>query len=714
MNFRILNSVTLITLCVALLLPSASSAQEQKKEHHHYKLIDLGTLGGPQSYVNMPNGYAPVLNNRGTVAGWADTSTLDPFPAFCFNEENPCFLSHAFQRQNGMTTDLGALPGGGSSASNWISANGLIAGVSQNGETDPSFPGFPEFRAVLWKQGKITDLGTFEGGNESIANAVNSKGKVVGLATNAVPDDFSLFGTTEAHAFLWQNGVMQDLGTLGGTDSVALFVNEKGQVVGESYTGSAPSTYSGCTQGFGFPLTTGAFLWENGTMINLGSFGGTCTFAADLNNEGQIVGISALAGDQFQHAFLWNRGSLNDLSNTIGGNNAAAIALNDGGDVVGWASLQGDQNIHASLWKNNTMTDLGTVGGDACSLGFSVNASGKVVGISVAAALPIGCDFSQARASLWEDGGPMVDLNALIPPDPALFLTSPETINNLGEIAGLGLDSAGNQHAFLLIPCDESHPGLEGCDYSPLDASAAAQTRQSPIISPHATATQNNLSPAGAMARLRLRLPRHTRLSALATSSAPFNLTASALNTYEIKLNWQEASRQNQSRFDIYRCKGCTNPKILGTKIASLDGSVFAYTDGSTSRPLTESTTYAYQVTAVNGDGESTPSNLNSATTKIEPAPANLTSFAFVRGGFDDVVRLRWTNNATDDDSYFVESCKGSTCTNFSLVAQLPANSTSDTQGFQFIHNIAVRYRVRTHSPGGFSGYSNVRTQTLP
>jgi probable HAF family extracellular repeat protein len=173
------------------------------------------------------NNYSPVLNNRGMVAGWADTSP-DPFPAFCFNEEDPCFLSHAFEWQNGVTSDLGALPGGGSSASNWISANGLIAGVSQNGETDPSFPGFPEFRAVLWKQGKVTDLGTLEGGNESIANAVNGKGKVVGLATNAVPDDFSLFGTTEAHAFLWQNGVMQDLGTLGGTDSVALLVNEKG------------------------------------------------------------------------------------------------------------------------------------------------------------------------------------------------------------------------------------------------------------------------------------------------------------------------------------------------------------------------------------------------------------------------------------------------------------------------------------------------------
>jgi probable HAF family extracellular repeat protein len=498
-EYKTKTSVIAITLFAALAVTARLVAQAQKQlqaEHHHYKLIDLGTLGGPQSYVNIPNNYAPVLNNRGVVAGWADTSTPDPFPAFCFNEEDPCFRSHAFQWQNGVISDLGALPGGGSSASNWISANGLIAGVSENSETDPFFPGFPEFRAVLWNQGKITDLGTLEDGNESIANAVNSRGHVVGLATNAVPDNFSLFGLTEAHAFLWQNGKMQDLGTLGGTDSMALLVNEQGQIIGESYTSSAPSTYNGCTQELGFPLTTGAFLWENGTMINLGSFGGTCTFATDLNNQGQIVGLSALTGDQFQHAFLWNHGSLNDLPNTIGGNNSAAIALNDHGDVVGWANLKGDQEIHASLWKDNTMTDLGTVGGDACSVGGSINAAGQVVGISVPAAVSVpGCDFSQARASLWEGGGPMVDLNALIPPDSTLFLTSPETINDRGEIAGVGLDSNVNQHAFLLIPCDENHFNLEGCDYTTVDPStAAAQTRQAPIITVHAT-TQASVTP---------------------------------------------------------------------------------------------------------------------------------------------------------------------------------------------------------------------------
>ena len=144
----------------------ASAIQTVAQEHAHYRLIDLGTFGGPQSYVNIPDGYAPVLNDRGTVAGAADTSMPDAYPSFCFNED--CFVSHALQSRNGIITDLGALPGGGSSASNWISANGLIAGVSENGEFDPLVPGLPELRAVLWKNGHIADLGTLQsGGNES-------------------------------------------------------------------------------------------------------------------------------------------------------------------------------------------------------------------------------------------------------------------------------------------------------------------------------------------------------------------------------------------------------------------------------------------------------------------------------------------------------------------------------------------------------------------
>jgi hypothetical protein len=106
------------------------------------------------------------------------------------------------------------------------------------------------------------------------------------------------------------------------------------------------------------------------------------------------------------------------------------------------------------------MTDLGTVDGDSCSLAFSVNAAKQIVGVSVP-----GCDFGQSRAVIW-DGNSIADLNTLIPPGSSLYLTVPETINDRGEIAGIGLDSVGNQHAFLLVPCNGGQAKCQDEDQS--------------------------------------------------------------------------------------------------------------------------------------------------------------------------------------------------------------------------------------------------------
>jgi hypothetical protein len=192
--------------------------------------------------------------------------------------------------------------------------------------------------------------------------------------------------------------------------------------------------------------------------------------------------------------------------------------------------------------------------------------------------------------------------------------------------------------------------------------------------------------------------------------SAPTNLTASALNTYQIQLNWQEASGQNQTGFNIYRCQGasCTN----FSKVASVGGSVFTYTDGSSSNPLTQNTTYTYQVTAFNASGESGPSNTASATTQSEPAPSGLSSTAG-RNRRRDFVHLSWTNHSTDADGIHIERCNGSTCSNFSQIATAGANATTYTDN-TVARAITYSYRVRAHSPGGFSGYSNVTTVTTP
>ncbi len=338
-----------IALFAVLNIVSEALAQQP-----HYKLIDVGTFGGPQSYLNNGNdgnNSATVLNNRGTLAGWADTPTPDPFPSFCFDDD--CFVSHAFQWHAGVRSDLGALTDGVSSQANWISASGLIAGVSENGEIDPLIP-LPEFRAVLWRNGHITDLGTLpEGGYESFANAVNGTGQVIGGALNTVPDPNSLVGPgfypTQTRAFLWEHGVMQDLGTLGGTDAMAQFINERGQVVGLSYTSSAPNT--SCP--FFLPLALGSFIWdEKSGMRNLGTLGGTCAVATGVNNAGIVIGDN-VNDEPIQRAFLWDNGSIKDLGGTIGGNQAAAEGVNQSGQVAGGEiagfGLDVDNNPHAFL-----------------------------------------------------------------------------------------------------------------------------------------------------------------------------------------------------------------------------------------------------------------------------------------------------------------------------------------------------------------------------
>ena len=150
----------------ALLVGSALPASVAAQEHHHYKLIDVGTFGGPQSFVHE---NAEVVTNHGTLVGDADTSTSDPnFPNSCLLCAQDPFIFHAFQWRDGVLTDLRALPGANSSSAFWTSNSGLAVGFSEDGSVDPLL-GIPAVHAVLWRDGHIEDLGTLEGGYESVA-----------------------------------------------------------------------------------------------------------------------------------------------------------------------------------------------------------------------------------------------------------------------------------------------------------------------------------------------------------------------------------------------------------------------------------------------------------------------------------------------------------------------------------------------------------------
>jgi probable HAF family extracellular repeat protein len=382
-----------------------------------------------------------------------------------------------------------------------------MVGTSETALIDPIL-NVKQVHAVLWKDRGIEDLGTF-GGYESVADENNNRGQVVGIAQNTIPDPFSifyflLFGSTDGtqtRAFVWQSGHKRDLGTLGGPDSVAFYVNEGGQAAGSSYTSAIPNPTTGVP-------TLDPFLWQNGRMVDLGNLGGTLGFPLAMNNRGEVAGAATLQGDVTIHPFLWNGRTLLDIG-TLGGDTGQATAINDGGDVVGEADLPGSQTHDAFLWKRGMMTDLGNLG--QTSFAFAINSPGQVVGHS-------SINDGTFRAFLWEDGGPMVDLNTLIPQGSSLLLTDAATVNDRGEITGNGVpagcsdvDTCG--HAFLLIPCDDKHPG-ECEDYSMIEVSGVQVNASRPEFS--ATIQQDNklsVSPVErfrSMMRQRYHLPAQT------------------------------------------------------------------------------------------------------------------------------------------------------------------------------------------------------------
>jgi probable HAF family extracellular repeat protein len=296
---------------------------------------------------------------------------------------------------------------------------------------------------------------------------------------------------------------MRDLGTLGGPDAAALFINDRRDVAGFSYIDSSPNPESGVP-------SIDPFFWSHGKMYDVGSFGGTFGQPYAFNNRGQMVGTSNLPGDQTYHPFLWDKGVLTDLG-TLGGDTAFPNWINDEGVIAGKADLPGEspQNHNAVIWKHGVIQDLGTLPGDACANAYFVNSWGDVVGTSENLEL---CHVPTGEhAFLWKHGGPMIDLNTLIPHDSGLELTFAVAINDAGVIAGFGVppgcapgDVEVCGHAYLLIPCNDDHDGRCGAVHdhaTALSAVAKSALPQSRRVERQHGAARLRVHSAGAESR---------------------------------------------------------------------------------------------------------------------------------------------------------------------------------------------------------------------
>jgi probable HAF family extracellular repeat protein len=312
-----------------------------------------------------------------------------------------------------VVVDLGAPPGGTSGA-NGISDTGFVAGVQWDGVSQ---------HAVRWGPGRrVADLGTLPGGGNSSAAAVNDAGMVTGLSDRS-PGGFG-------YPVRWSAaGAIQDLGgPIANRLGTGAAIDPLGRVAG----GQRPADSEGDPVGILYGL--------RGTPVELGAGLG---LARGINRRDEVVGGPP--------AYRWHAGTATLLPALPGrpadAPGTVATAINVRGQIVGSAATAGGAGTDAVLWQGTSVTDLGTVGGIALNRATAINAAGQVVGTADPQCYPC----PPARAWVRQPGGPLAELDGLVPAGSGWQLQAANGIDAGGRIVGTGLHD-GVQHAFLLIP----------------------------------------------------------------------------------------------------------------------------------------------------------------------------------------------------------------------------------------------------------------------
>ena len=284
------------TMGALLALSTLLFGQNQQKPDRqtHYRVLTLGTLGGS---IGSGNG----INDLGLASG-ASTTTGNA------TQEATLWIY-------GRTLGLGTLGGPNSSIPFPIKDDvGVFAGIADVNMPDPLGENFCAFAdgyecwAFWWANHQLTGLPTTLGGNNSRAAGADDFGHVVGWAETALEDSTCIPPAVLQYVpTVWNihTGKLQQLPTLAGDpDGAAVAINERNQIVGIS----GPC---GDDDGLG---ARHAVLWENGTVINLGNFGGQYfNTAAAINNFGEVAGWSDVANDTglctpHCYAFVWTQG----------------------------------------------------------------------------------------------------------------------------------------------------------------------------------------------------------------------------------------------------------------------------------------------------------------------------------------------------------------------------------------------------------------------
>jgi probable HAF family extracellular repeat protein len=304
--------------------------------------LDIGAKG-----LGGPNSMASAVNTLSQIVGDAQTTTANNEDFCGFNAAGLPASNTAclpFLWQYGVMTPLPTL-GGANGQAIGINNRGVVAGFAESAQADPN-PACPvsQVSAVIWQNGKIQELPAYTGDTDGVAWAVNDNGQVVGAsgACTAYNPDLGIYMVAN-HALLWENGEATDLGNLGGTGGLpgnhACALNNQGQVVGHStladnntfhgflwtraggmvdlgtLSGDASSLALGINDGgvvvgasFDEDFNERAILWRNGTMTDLNTLVPANSplyllQAESINSNGEIIGL-AIDGAGNLHGFM--------------------------------------------------------------------------------------------------------------------------------------------------------------------------------------------------------------------------------------------------------------------------------------------------------------------------------------------------------------------------------------------------------------------------
>jgi probable HAF family extracellular repeat protein len=369
-----------------------------------------------------------------------------------------CGLFAASQHEQQYSiTDLPSL-GGTNSRANSINNRSWLAGYS-------NLAGNQSRHAALWRHGALTDLGTLGGPNSAVTWSVKSdSGIIAGIAQTATPDPLGEAWSSAAFypppnntgfinlGFVWENGTMQALPTLGGNNGFATGANSRGQIVGWAENSVHDPTCVPPQQLQFRPVVYGP--GANQIRELPLPAGDTSGAATGINEQGQAVGISGICDQAVgrytaKHALLWDKnGQIVDLGNLGALFWNTPTNINQRGDVVGFAGATNDPDgnfLQAFIWtRESGIQPLGFLPGDVHSEAYGINERRQVVGLS--------CDADgNCRAFIWENGV-MRDLNDFKPLSYSATLEQARDINEAGEVAGRSIDSNGVRRAFLATP----------------------------------------------------------------------------------------------------------------------------------------------------------------------------------------------------------------------------------------------------------------------